>query len=435
MPCSLRGKRRPRHPLQVRRLAAAKDEAEAAEEQLAALEAEMEALEDAMEGSQQELEARVEKSLSSLPAERTSSVMTSRGASAKSIGRIAVCGSSREGNPATILLARLREEVAKDMKPVWVDLAEASKMSFEDLDEQLERCTAVVFCPDPADASPENLEAAQKGLKAVLASAPPELTKAVLLSHLGAQQDKGGFNMGAFFGGSGGTSWADVEDALTSTSRLRSANKPLWTNIVRVCDPPSGTKPECTEVRCLRADNEDTVSSGAYTCPGTAAEAVFQALRLEVTSNFVLAEMPAPSPTKTEWDELLLPFVGPELWRREVQDTTKAVFFVQGWADEFFGPGKSAMRMGVKTPVMLRNTPSGVSFKFRPLGTPTDDSFDDLEEGGVEFIVEEPAVGSPRLRIRRCGYGWKVTVKENSEKALLDKFKRDWAEVTEKKAI
>lgn len=416
-------------------MAAAKDDAEAAEEQLAALEAELEALEDAMEESQQDMEARVEKSLSSLPAERPSSVMASHGASAAGIGRVALCGTSREGNPATILLARLREEAPKNMEPQWVDLSEASNMNFEELDAQLEKCTAVVFCPDPAEASPENLDAAQKGLKAVLASAPPGLTKAVLLSHLGAQQDKGGFNMGAFFGGSGGTSWADVEDALTSTARLRSANKALWTTIVRVCDPPSGATPESSEVQCLRADNEDEVSSGACTSPGTAAEAVFQALNLEVNTNFVLAEMPTASPRAVDWGELLLPFVGPELWRGDVQDTTKAVFFVQGWADEFFGPGKSAMRMGVKTPVMLQNTPSGVSFKFRPLGTSADDSFDDLDEGGVEFIVEEPPVGSARLRVRRFGYGWKVTVKENSERALLDKFKRDWAEVVKNQAI
>lgn len=130
------------------------------------------------------------------------------------------------------------------------------------------------------------------------------------------------------------------------------------------------------------------------------------------------------------WSELLLPFIGPEVWRTEVDDAKRAAFFVQNWADEFFREGKRAMRVGVKTPVQLQTTSAGVILKFRPLNTPSEVSFDDLDEGGIEFIAEQPADGPPRLRAQRCAYGWKVSVKENSERALINKFAQDWAEVS-----
>ncbi|OLQ06459.1 hypothetical protein AK812_SmicGene10243 [Symbiodinium microadriaticum] len=75
--------------------------------------------------------------------------------------------------------------------------------------------------------------------------------------------------------------------------------------------------------------------------------------------------------------------------------------------------------------VELRTTSSGVIFKFRPL-TAKEDSFDSLEEGGLEFVVEA------RIGSTGCSYGWKVTPKENSERALVDKFQKDWAKVSEK---
>eukprot|EP00913_Durusdinium_trenchii_P031307 g29314.t1 len=271
-----------------------------------------------------------------------------------------------------------------------------------------------------------------------------------------------------------------------------------------------------------------------------------------LNSSFVVIEE-GERDVAPDWGELLLPFVGPEVWRIDVANVTRAVLFLQQWADEFFGPGKSALRQGVrglkvgrpnqvlgsepssgntespvnhessgvaKSPESLKSSPgipaehesseegkslkssslplektstadwdgarvpgtnllycacgkkcksgrqlglwtywcyqyvqfektsSGVLFKFRPL-TVKDDPFESLQEGGLEFIVEdttgrrddvfterdrtEPPNGAPpRLRARRCAYGWKVVPKENSERALLEKFKRDWAEVESK---
>lgn len=307
---------------------------------------------------------------------------------------------------------------------MWLDLREAARSSFEDVDKMLAGCECAIVCPDTGDDSSEALEAVQAGLKAVLASAPDGLSKVVLLSKVGSQAGKGGFNVASFFGQGHSVSWSDIEDELTSTARTRSANRQLHTVIVRAGQPPAAPLRN-PQVRCLPPDAQGGEASRA-----TAAEALFQALTLSVNSNFAVVEEPSAAGAGPVWPELLLPFIGPELWRTEVSDAKRAVFFVQNWADEFFAQGKSAMRLGVKTPVQLRNTPSGVIFKFRPLTTPAEESFDQLEEGGIEFVAEEPAQGAPRLRARRCAYGWKVTVKDNSERALLDKFARDWAEVS-----
>eukprot|EP00440_Ansanella_granifera_P061183 gb/GFBE01066326.1/.p1 GENE.gb/GFBE01066326.1/~~gb/GFBE01066326.1/.p1 ORF type:complete len:499 (+),score=121.26 gb/GFBE01066326.1/:1-1497(+) len=414
---------------------------EEAERELEKLEAELEALEEAMgeENAQiarqreAEMRSKVEQQLANAPEARASAVSTNAGAALKGVGgRVAVCGTgSEEGSPGRILLARLKEEAPAKAQPVWLDLAEAGRKSFEEVDELLTDCTAAVICPDPADGSPEALEAARQGLKAVLASAPYEMNKVVLLSHVGAQAGKGGFNIGAFFNQGSGTAWSSVEDELTATARTRSSGRPLRHVIVRVGDLPAAGATS-GEVRCLPPDEEGS-AEGLVTSPASAAEALFQVFNCEVNSNFSVVEDPALSASAPpNWPEMLLPFIGPELWRMDVPDPKRAVFFVQQWADEFFRMGKSAMRMGVKTPVMVQNTPSGVIFKFRPLGTESEVSFDDLDDGGLEFVVEEPAGAAPRLRAKRCAYGWKVTVKENSERALLEKFKKDWEEVSEK---
>eukprot|EP00933_Yihiella_yeosuensis_P002644 TRINITY_DN104548_c0_g1_i1.p1 TRINITY_DN104548_c0_g1~~TRINITY_DN104548_c0_g1_i1.p1 ORF type:complete len:338 (+),score=84.52 TRINITY_DN104548_c0_g1_i1:69-1016(+) len=312
------------------------------------------------------------------------------------------------------------------MEPQFVDLSKVSRMNFEGIENLLKDCTAAVLCPEPNEATTsEDLEAAKLALRSILQGAPYELTKVILVSRIGTQADTGGFNMGAFFGQNNGTTWKEVEDELTSTARKRTSSRPLRTVIVRAYDPPDGATTVSGKVDCLPADAESRPDG--FTSKNVVAEALFQVFNLEVDTNFAVEGGNADGPP--DWSELLLPFIGPEVWRQEVSDVKKAVFFVQQWADEFFRQGKSAMRMGVKTPVMIKNTSSGVIFKFRPLGTENEAQFDDLTDGGVEFIVEEPASGGPsRIRARRCGYGWKVTIKENSENALVNKFVRDWEE-------
>jgi len=397
---------------------------------LAALEAELEALEDEMEeervrrADQDQAVAmnKINAKFDSISAPSKSSVTAGRGASSHGLGSVALCGT---GEVAEMLLERLKKEAADNQQPVFLNLAEVSRLNFEEVDESLKNCTATIICPDPSEASDESLERAKLGLRAVIGSAPDCLRKVVLLSHIGAQEGKGGFNLGAFFNQGAGSSWSDIEDELTSTVRLRPAERAIRHVIVRVGDPPASGA-AAGEVRCFPAEEAGVEGCTSST---TAAEALLQVINLEVNSNFSLLQ--APGGAAAAWEELLLPFIGPEVWRAEIDDVAKAVFFVQQWADEFFGPGKSAMRQGVKTPVELRTTSSGVIFKFRPL-TAKEDSFDSLEEGGLEFVVEEPSSGAPRMRICRCSYGWKVTPKENSERALVDKFQKDWAKVSEK---
>lgn len=309
-----------------------------------------------------------------------------------------------------------------------VDLEELGRLNFEKAMEMLEGCSVAVVCPDAGDDRPESLEKALKGIKGLLAGTPEGLTRIVLLSHIGAQQGKGGFNIGSFFGESKGTSWDDLEDELTKTARIRTSSRPLYQLIVRVGSPPASA-PAAAQVRCLPADVE---GAEGCTTEKTAAEALFQALALSVDAGFAVVDEPVSSGAADPpvWGELLLPFFGPEVMRIEVDDAKRAAFFVQGWAEEFFGEGKRASRVGVKTPVMIRKTASGVIMKFRPLGTENEAGFDDIDEGGLEFIAEEPEGSPRRLRAVRCSYGWKVSVKENSEKALLEKFAKDWAEVS-----
>ncbi|CAJ1363555.1 unnamed protein product [Effrenium voratum] len=402
----------------------AEDEEAAA--QLAALEAELEALEDVaedeiMKKADEDEAATLEKINKRFETARpglNSEVTAGRGAESLGVeGRVAVCGC---GETLQLLVERLKKEASENQQPVILDLEEVSRMKFEDLDEALKDCTAAVVCPDPQQASEAALERAKLGLRAVLGSCPEQLRKVVLLSHVGAQEGKGGFNLGAFFSQSEGPSWSSIEDELTSTARSRSASKALYHVIVRVGDPSPDHRRG--KVRCVPADE----SIEGFTSPETAAEAILQVFNRSVNTSFAVVEEDGDE--QADWGELLLPFVGPELWRLEVKSVTRTVLFLQQWSDEFFGPGKSALKHGVKTPVQFERTPSGVLFKFRPL-TEKDESFENLEEGGIEFVVEEPESCPARVRARRCCYGWKVVPKENSERALLEKFQRDWKEV------
>jgi len=433
-----------RVPIVARRAMFGPSEEEEAEEALRALEEEMSALEDALDieiGEEMDKEAevrgaalgaKVDGILKKTPTFKGTGVTPSSGErAAETVKRVVVCGlgsnPGASGSTASFLLERLRQ--VGDAEPLWCDLAAASKTNFEDLDQLLQGCEGLVICPDVNEESPgEELEAARQGLKAVLMSGSNDLRKAIVVSRLGAQAGKGGFNVASFFSQDNTKGWSDLEDELTSNARLRTGNNPLSVVVIRtgklVDDAPS------TKV-VSKAVKEDESSEGS-TSRATTAEAIMQSLALKVDSSFALTEEPTSSSASTDWSETLLPFIGPEVWRKEVRDARRAAIFVQGWAEEFFGLGKSALRFGVKTPVQLQSTTSGIIVKFRPVSTLDDETFDDLEEGGVEFTAEAPSSGAPRIRAVRCAYGWKVSVKENSEKALLDKFAKDWAEVEEK---
>lgn len=365
--------------------------------------------------------AKINRILEKAPKEVESSVQLGKGASIKHFGKVAVCGSER-GGCGRQLLSMLESVSTSTAKPVWIDLDTAAKFGFEEMEVLLEGCRTLIVCPNSSDLS-KDIERSRDGLKAVLASAALEMNRVVLLSRIGAQTGKGGFNISSFFSSSNDVAWSDLEDELTSTARKRNGGSPMWPLIIRVGTPVE--KAVGSRVSVLPAD----APAGGNTSEATAAAAIFNAMGYSVDSNFcVVDEACAPSSPSTPWDEQLLPFIGPELWRTEGFDPKRAVFFVQGWAQEFCAQGKGSARLGVKTPVQYRETPAGAIFKFRPLGTDSVTQFDDLEEGGIDISVELPPSGVPRLRIKRCAYGWKVVVKENSEKAMLEKFMKDFKE-------
>lgn len=421
--------RRPwKRPTVALAASADKEDEEDAETQLAALEAELDALEAELGNEADErgaaLAEKVEGLLDTVPLASASGVAPSAPPSASlPLGCIAICSLSQSDMVSELLLARLRDAATLGIaESRWVDLGAMEGLSLEKAQEELEGCQTAVICCDSEDDASESLEQALRGLKALLQSAPDELTKVVLLSRVGAQQSKGGFNISAFFGDDRSTSWDDLEDELTKSARLRTSSRPLRSVIIRA-GKLQGDREAKSAIKCSSVDdfNEGCISSKM------AAEAVFQALSFSVNTDFAVTE-DEEATTAPEWSELLLPFIGPEVWRTEVDKAKRAVFFVQTWADEFFGAGKRSSRIGVKTPVQLQRTPAGVILKFRPLNTPESYSFNDLDEGGIELLAEEPASGPPRLRAVRCAYGWKISVKLNSEKALLDKLAKDWAE-------
>jgi len=349
--------------------------------------------------------------------------------------RVAVCGVGGlsvdgVGQRLFSLLREASPSPADD--PRWVDLEQAPDVPFEDLDACFLGARAVVVCPDVNDDRRRAVEGVRAGLKAAIASLPGNLSRMVLLSRIGAQSMKGSINVRSFFGlGYEGTI-TGLEDELTSAARRRGRTRPLSATIVRVGDVrPLEAAPG---VRCLPGDASD----GGCTSAETAAEALLQTLLLSVDTNVCVVDEPASgeAPPAPDWRELLLPYIGPEVWRREVNSATRAAIFAQSWAAEWFktadeqGSMKDTLRCGLKTPVQLRDTPTGVIFKFRPLGTPSGREFEDLEEGGLEFVAERAPGGRARLRVKRCSYGAKAILKENSERAILRKFQEDSAEVS-----
>jgi len=129
----------------------------------------------------------------------------------------------------------------------------------------------------------------------------------------------------------------------------------------------------------------------------------------------------------------MLPLIGPELWRMEVDEPKRTRAWVRGWVDFNYCRGASKVgpamrRAGLKTPVEVRQTANGVCLKFCPPGTRSPGAgFEGLREGGLEITVDDDFEGRPgRLRVSRCSYGWRRKPREGSERTILSKLKRDW---------
>ncbi|CAE7252588.1 Pdrg1 [Symbiodinium sp. CCMP2592] len=270
--------------------------------------------------------------------------------------------------------------------PRWFDLESAVDTPFEELDQALALCRTAVICPTLDLTDRRKVRALRDGLKKLLDSMPLSLSRVLMLSTVGARGKDGGFNVGSFFGVDFKTgTYASLEDELTSLARQRPVNKPLKVVIVRAGPAPRAATR--SEVCCSL---EEIVGS---TSLQTASAALLHALVFDVDAGFTVVDTPlataATSFRGPRWERLLLPCVGPEIWRMDVDDARAAALFVQQWAGTFVGVGTGAVaRFGMKTPVELQETSCGCLLKFRPVGTPPAKKFEELEEGGVEFLAE-----------------------------------------------
>lgn len=137
------------------------------------------------------------------------------------------------------------------------------------------------------------------------------------------------------------------------------------------------------------------------------------------------------------WDEILLPLIGPELWRLPVENARRARAWVRQWVDFNYcrgaAQGGAAMKKaGLKTPVEAREIPLGACIKFSPSGARRPGAgFEGLMEGGLEILVDDEIEGRPgRMRVRRCAYSPRAQPKESSERTILSKLRKEW-EVSE----
>ncbi|CAK9111219.1 unnamed protein product [Durusdinium trenchii] len=295
--------------------------------------------------------------------------------------------------------------------PVWFDLLGVVQRSWEDLDQAMARCRTMVVCPPLGLSDRRKVKAMRDGLKILLDSCPSALNRIVILSQIGAQAGGGGFNVGSFFGvdfKSG--SYGSLEDEVTVYARKRPPSQPLSVLVVRAGD--QDVRPGVVQVSL----NEES----GKTSPETVAAAMFNAVLYGVNANFTVLDR--WQGRRMAWGEVLLPCVGPEVWRKEVPDARKAALFVQQWASTFID---GSFRFGMKTPMEQRPTPSGCELRFRPVGTPSAKTMEELDEGGLEFLAELAPDGTQRLRCRRVAYSAKAVIKANSERALLQQFQRD----------
>jgi hypothetical protein len=276
--------------------------------------------------------------------------------------------------------------IASGAEPSFVDLERAAGAA-----SALEGCEVLVLCPDSADGSPEQLRKANELLVSLSERLPRSVEKLLLVSRGFGAEEAGGFDLGSLFGSP--ATWQDIERTVERMGQYRSLQLPLRIIYVRAGQLPAGDPPRQV-VKCALQVPEG-VPEGS-TCTTTSREgvanSVMVALKLGVDSSFFIREEEAPPSgvQEPEWKELLLPLVGPELWRAPVGDPKSCVKFIHDWS-------KQTMEG-----MQVATTPNGAICKFRLLGKDRDSDFDALDQGGLEFRVEDDAGGGYRVRAIRC---------------------------------
>jgi len=183
------------------------------------------------------------------------------------------------------------------------------------------------------------------------------------------------------------------------------------------------------------AEVEEAPLAGGMASAEAVAAALAVALRRGVDVRELTVMGHCPAGAEEEWDELMLPLIGPELWRLPVDEPKRTLAWLRGWADFNYcrganRPGPAMRRAGLKTPVEVREVVRGVCIKFAPPGERRAGAgFEGMLEGGLEILVDEESDGRPgRMRVRRCSYGWRRKPREGSERAILSRLQRDWAQ-------
>ena len=304
-------------------------------------------------------------------------------------------------------------------------------------------CVAVaVHCPSTLE--PAKQSNACMGLTALLEGAPESVRRIVLVSDSLAA--------------------TTVERHLTKALRERSPNaSPIRLNIIRATVAPTGGDTELPVqviakmpatvrdaakglrsslvggVRSAVALAEAFQEQGESIQANTSPEALAVVVDFALQTGIDVAEVTVAGRAQgSDFEELLLPLVGPELWRLEVPNARRARAWVRGWVEFNYCRGanqnSAAMKkVGLKTPVEVRESPLGTCIKFTPPGSRQPGSgFDGLLEGGLEILVDDATTTRPaRMRVRRCAYGWRKKPRESSERAILSRLRRDW-ELSEK---
>lgn len=339
----------------------------------------------------------------------------------------------------------------------WVELGELCVLSSEGIEERLGGCEAVAVCPGP------NIESACAGISALLQRLPKRISRIVLLASSSVDVASSGDNNplafldAAVFGRreKQATTTKQLENILTMAARQRNSNilagLPLGITLIRATlgitsEPPKVLAKLPSTVReataGLRAmyigglgamtGAEEGPAGSLTSCTGAVASALAFVLQRGVDINDFTV-IGCDSKLECDWDEILLPLVGPEIWRIPVEEPNRCRRWIRAWVDFNFcrgaERGATAMRRaGLRTPVEVRETPLGVCMKFMPAGAREPGvGFDGLTEGGLEISVDDARAGIPgRLRVRRCAYGRDKKPRETSERTILSRLRRDW---------
>mmetsp|Transcript_82265 Transcript_82265/g.209076 ORF Transcript_82265/g.209076 Transcript_82265/m.209076 type:complete len:557 (+) Transcript_82265:160-1830(+) len=377
---------------------------------------------------------------------------------------LAVCGCLGDDRP---VIAALRAQLG-DYPALWFDLVGFGELEPEAIQEAFTGCEGLALYPsgDPAQFQAESI-----GLTSLMKNLPYTVKRVVLLSaplEVKAEDDSSDgeqpFNPFAaadsfLFGTKRreATPTRPLENILTVKAREnpRLGDPPLYITIIRAAVGDTSGPPQVFSrlpatvgdaARSLRTMYIGGIQgvmpskkASADTPSGTASAELTAAVFLfAVRSGLDVQELSVVGSLPEEergFEEMLLPLIGPELWRMPVESSSRTRAWVRGWVDFNYcraGSQSSAAlkRVGLRTPIEVREVLNGVCIKFSPSGTRSPGAgFDGLREGGLEIVVDEPYEGQPgRLRVRRCSYGWRIKPKEASERAILSKLRRDWSQ-------